>query len=151
MYTPKKNSLYFRKWNLFVLILKKFRKRKPRKKVPYISGNGNPKISSQILGSGTFQSKPQRIKKIHAIKNALCFKKWNFLTLRLKNFLYFLQRNIFLYFLKKAPYIFWPGSPKVCSEKISYTVSKKSPIFRKRKPQRNPYISGNETFLYFRK
>ena len=29
---PEKSSLYFRKWNLLALILKKFRKRKPRKK-----------------------------------------------------------------------------------------------------------------------
>ena len=31
----EKDSLYFRKWNFLALILKKFRKRKPRKKFIY--------------------------------------------------------------------------------------------------------------------
>ena len=35
----EKNSLYFEKWNFLALILKNFKKRKPRKKNPYISGN----------------------------------------------------------------------------------------------------------------
>ena len=34
---PEKNSLYFRKWNFLALILKKVRKRKPRKNVVLLS------------------------------------------------------------------------------------------------------------------
>ena len=40
---------------------------------------------------------------------------------------------------------------KTCSEKVSYIFSKKPLIFWKRKSQKNPYISGNRTFLNFPK
>ena len=40
---------------------------------------------------------------------------------------------------------------KSCSEKVSYNFSKKPLIFWKRKSKKNPYISGNRTFLKFPK
>ena len=47
---------------------------------------------------------------------SLYFGKWNFLALILKNFLYFLKRNLFLYFgkrkLRKIPYISGNGNPE---------------------------------------
>ena len=45
---------------LFSYDIKNFRKRKPRKKIPYISGKGNPKKASRILGNETFQSTPEK-------------------------------------------------------------------------------------------
>ena len=39
-------------------------------------------------------------------KNSLCFRKWNFVTLRLKKFSYFLKRKHFLYFWKRNPALF---------------------------------------------
>ena len=118
---PEKNSWYFRKWNLFVLILKKFRKRRPWKKIPYISGNGNPKIISYILGNGTFQStlrkflifqKTETPKKLlifsqkkaviiyyetETPKKSLYFRKWNFLIFQETELSYTSGSRTFLY------------------------------------------------------
>ena len=44
--TPQKNSLYFRKWNFFALILKKSQETVTPKKKPYLLGNGNSKRAS---------------------------------------------------------------------------------------------------------
>ena len=140
------------------------------KKIPYISGNWNPKKASYISGNGTFQFKPPKIKKIHPEKNSLYFGKWNFL--RLTGFLYFLQRKLFLYFLKKATRIFQPRPlkfslkkfliffPKKSASKKFLIFSQKSPsfcgnwnpekifIFQERKFS---YISGDGIFFYFKK
>ena len=43
---PRKNCLYFRKWNFLGLILKKIQETETPKKIPYISGNGNPEKAS---------------------------------------------------------------------------------------------------------
>ena len=56
------------------------------------------------------------------------FRKWNFLALILRGFLYFPKRKLFWYFAK------W---------NFLY--------FRKRKPEKAPYISGKGTLLHFRK
>ena len=45
-------------------------------------------------------------------KNFHYFGKRNFLTLRLKNFLCFLKRKLFLYFLEKGPPQFPASAPK---------------------------------------
>ena len=82
--------------------IKKFRKRKPRKKT-HISRNKNPKKASYIPEKGTFQPRPIKIKKIHSEKNSLYFRKWIFLTLRLKNFIYFLKKKVFLILSQKSP------------------------------------------------
>ena len=72
----------------------------------------------------TFRPKLKKIKKSTPKKNSLYFRKWNFITLRSKNFLYFLKGKLLisgngtLHFLN--------------SEKIIY-------------------ISGNGTLLYFGK
>ena len=122
---PKKNSLYFRKWNFLALILKKFfyfRKwnlalsgLNPHDfslKIPalkkflifsYISGNGNLHFSIQA----------QEIKK--AIQPFLYFRKEK---LR-KNFLYFLKRK-----------------------RSNFQSSKNG----KTQPWKTSYISRNETF-----
>ena len=82
-----KKLLYFLKKapHTFQPELKKTKKSTP-KKISCISGNRNPRKASFIRGNGTFQPKPRKIKKIHADKNLLYFGKWNFLSLRLKNF-----------------------------------------------------------------
>ena len=54
-------------------------------------------------------------------------------------------------FSKKSHRTFWPQLPKACSEKTSYIFLKKPPIFWKQKSPKNPYVSGNVTFLYFGK
>ena len=81
-FRKRKNSLYFGKWNFLALILKNFRKRKPRKnfiifqetgtlkkllifwevelfsvhpeKISYTSGNGDFERILYISGNGTF-------------------------------------------------------------------------------------------------
>ena len=50
----------------------------------------------------TSQPKPQKAKKIHSEKNSLYFRKWNFLTLIFKKFLYFLKRKLFNIFSKES-------------------------------------------------
>ena len=73
-------------------------------------------IFSYISRNGTFQPKLENNKKIHRKKISFASGKWNFLTLILKNFLYFLERKLFLYFAKrkprKNPYISGNGNPK---------------------------------------
>ena len=93
---PRKKFLLSQEMELFTSNIKKFQERDtPKKKTLYISGNGNPQIAYHILGNGTFHLKLQKIKKKSTPKKIL--------TLRLKNFLYFLKRKLFLYFLKKGP------------------------------------------------
>ena len=67
------------------------------------------------------------------IKKKSTQRKCNFLTLILRNFLYFLKRKLFLYLGK--------GNP----EKTSYNFSKEgfSYISGKGNSEKNPYISGN--------
>ena len=102
----------------------------PGKKIPNISGNGNPKKASYILGNGTFQPKPEN-KKVHPKKTSY--------TLILKNFLYFLTRKLFLYFSKRTPW------------KISYVFSKKLLYFGKRKPRKKSLYFRIRNFLIFHK
>ena len=83
-----KNVLYFLKRKLFLY----FRKRKPPKKLfifqevelSYISGNRNPK-KLFIFQKITLQA--QKIKKT-TLKNFLYFRKQDFLTPNLRNYLY---------------------------------------------------------------
>ena len=93
------------------------------------------------MESCTLQSKLEKITKIHPKKTSYIPEKWNFLTLILKNFLYFLKRKLFLYFRKWKP------------PKFSYIFLKKcfSYISGSGNLKKIPYISGNGTFLYFRK
>ena len=117
---PKKNALNFRKWNLFALIFKKFRKWKP-------------------------------------LKKSLVFQEMEVSNSKIKKFLIFSQnkRKVFLYSLKKAPHTFWPRPPKVFLKSLLWKsflyFLKENRNFQKRKPRKNPYISGNGTFLYFRR
>ena len=89
-----------------------------------------------------FPAQAQNTKKIHSPKNFLYFRKYNFLTLILKKFLYlqkwnpvFSGLNLQNISLKKL-LISFPR--KIHSEKISYIFSKES----------FSYISGNGT-LHF--
>ena len=89
-------------------------------------------------------------KKINPEKNSLCFRKWNSLTLRLKNFLYFLKRKLFLYFRKQNFLIFQETeTPK----KIAYSSGNRFFIFQEMKTPKkffifqeteHFYISGNK-------
>ena len=118
---------------------------------------------------------PKNQNKIHPEKNSLYFRKWNFLALILKKFLhflkiklllYFLKKKFFLYFRKRNPALFSPSSRKKNpprenflyfrkrkSQKISCAFSKESFSYipGNGNPEKIPYISGNGTFLYFRK
>ena len=75
------------------------------------------------------------ISKIHSKTSSYIFSyfaKWNFLTLILKNFLYFLKRKLSLYYRKRKP------------RKIRHISGKGSLLyFRKRKPEKTSYISGS--------
>ena len=81
-----------------------------------------------------------------------------------KNLLYFLKTKPFLHFLIKSPALSGLFSKKFSlkkfiifflknawSEKVSYVFSKILLNFWKQKLRKNFYISGNRTFLYFRK
>ena len=94
---------------------------------------------------------PQLTHSIH-----LYFTKWNFLTLRLKNFLYCLKRKLSLDFRKWNPALFRPSSKKNYPEKISYISGNGNPekiscIFSKESCSYIFYIPGKEILLYFRK
>ena len=82
--------------------------------------------------------RPQKTKNIHPEKNSFYFGKWNFLTLRLKNFLYFRKWNLALFL------------PKLKNKKTH--PQKGLLYFRKQKPWKSSYIFAKESFfLYFRK
>ena len=86
------------------------------------------------------KKKQTRSKKvlIFFLKRSLCFGKWNFLALRLKQFLYFLKKEAVLIFretelFKKTSYI---SEGNFLSSKNKKTHSEKM-----------SYISGNGTFF----
>ena len=66
------------------------------KKSTYISGNGNPKQASYILGNRYFQPKPQKMKKIYPEKRFLIFQEMELSNSKIKNFL--IQNKGFLIF-----------------------------------------------------
>ena len=102
----------------------------------------------------------KKIQKICSAKNSLCFRKWNFLVLILKRFIYSLKTKLFLYFrkqknslnfrkwnflaltLKKFLYFlkrklflyFWNWKPALFSP---------SPKTKKIHPEKISYASGN--------
>ena len=96
-------------------------------KIPYISGNGNPKKLLIFREMELFSPTSKNRKFLQKISHAQ--GKWNFLILILKNFLYFLKRKLFSYFRKRK-------------------TPKKFLIFQETELS---HISGKETFLYFGK
>ena len=58
--TPRKKFLIFQEIELLTSNIKKLQGTETRKKIHYISGNGNSKKASYILGKGTFQSTPRK-------------------------------------------------------------------------------------------
>ena len=80
---------------------RKNKKKSTSKKYPYISGNGNPKKASYILGNGTFQPKPQKMKKIHSEKRFLIFQEMELSNSKIKKFLIFFKKKAFLIFSQK--------------------------------------------------
>ena len=83
----------------------------------------------------TFDPDHKKIKKFAP-------RKWKFLTLTLKNFLYFTEqksRKIFYFFQRKLFLYFRERKPR---KSVLY--------FRKWKSEKIIYTSGNEIFLYFR-
>ena len=143
---PEKNSLYFRKWNFLALILKKNQETETPKKIPYISGEGNPKKAFYILGNRTFQPKPQKIKKIHLEKKFLMFGEMEQSNSKIMKFLIFSEKYFLISSQIYTPHI-WPLPPKTCSENFFYIFSKKLPFFWKQKPRKNPYVSGDGIFF----
>ena len=84
---PKKSSYTPEKWNFLTLILKNFLAfPKNPEKIPYISGNGNPKKTCNTSRINFTSSKNE---KNSFLNSFLYFGKWNFLATSLKNFLYF--------------------------------------------------------------
>ena len=83
------------------------------------------------FGNGTlhFSVEVRKIKKYSSEKNSLSLRKRNFLALIFKTLLYFLKRNLFLYFGKWNPELLIPSSKskKILPEKIFL-------YFRKWKP-----------------
>ena len=67
------------------------------KKVSHISGSGNPKT---LLIFPEIKFLNPSSKDFPFTKSSYIFRKWNFLALILRNFLYFLKRKLFLYFRK---------------------------------------------------
>ena len=92
--------------------------------------------------------------KLAPKQNLLYFRKWNFLTLRLKNFLYFLKKRLFLYFLKKIS----PQFPASALKNFRKNPAlKKFYIFFKKIPNTHPpplhflEMEASKKSLYFRK
>ena len=113
---------------------KKIQETETPKKIPYITGNGNSKKLLIFWEMESFSQGLKKIKEIHPEKYSLYFGKCNFLTLRLRNFLYFLNRKLFLYFLKERPLHFPDWAPKILPRKIYYIFSKK------KLPEKGSYI-----------
>ena len=99
-------------------------------------------------------------KKIHPEKKSFYLRKLNFITIRLKKFLYFLKRQLFLYFRKGTLHFLSSGLKKkstlekffICFQKKAFLIFRELELYcisRKGNPEKNPYISGNETFFIF--
>ena len=91
-----------------------------------------------------FQPKPPKIKKICPKNNCLYFGKWNFLTLRLKNF---------LYFLKKAPRIFQPKLKKIKKNppRKKFLIFQEMELLRSNIKKNSGNGNPENNSLYFRK
>ena len=95
----------------------------------------------------TFLHRLEKIKNIYPEKNPLYFRKWTFLTLILKEFVYFLKRKLSLYFRKWNPVAV---SPEFKNKK--QFPPRKFFYFRKRKPRKKLLcFLRRKLFLYFRK
>ena len=111
-------------------------------------------------------------KNIHPEKNSFYFRRWNFLTLRLKKFLYIRKwnptlfgqssknkknpsRENFLYFKQRKPRknFLYSLTRKLFWYLIfpETETSKKFFIFQENRKAKKTYVSANRTFLYFRK
>ena len=117
-------------------------------------------------------------KKIHPQKYALYFCKRNFLALISQKFLHFFKRKLFWYFLKRKLFLVFRKLNPVLFSNLLFHKNKRNPppreflILQEAKPPKNflyfleksfsyisengnhekiIYISGNGTFLYFRK
>ena len=104
-----------------------------------------------------FSVEVRKIKKYSSEKNSLSLRKRNFLALIFKTLLYFLKRNLFLYFGKWNPELLIPSSKSKKSSPRKYSY-----IFGNGNFEESLYISGNRTIfpelcyisgymLYFRK
>ena len=83
-------------------------------------------------------SRPKKTKKIHPAKNSLYFRKWDFVTLILKRFLYFLKTKPFLQFQKWNATLSTPSPPRPLpppSPQKRTQPGKINLYFRKQKPQ----------------
>ena len=85
---PEKKKIIFQEMKLFSSNIKKKKKN---------SGNVNAEKNSLYF------------RKQKPYKSLLYFRKWDFLTLRLKYFLHFLKINLVLYFQKWNPALFSPS------------------------------------------
>ena len=91
---------------------------------------------------------PPPKKKSPPEKNSLYFRKWIFLALILKKFLYSLKRKLFLYFLKRKLFLYFqkrnPALFRTSSKNKRNPPRENSLYFRKWKPQ-----NGNSKKLLF--
>ena len=115
------------------------------------------KLYNTELPGALFSIQARKIKKIHPEKISYIPGKCNFLTLILRNFLYFLKRKLFLYLGKgnpeKTSYNFSKEgfsyiSGKGNSEKTSYISRSNFPSSKDQKPhsEKTSYILGNGAF-----
>ena len=90
---------------LLSLNIKKIQETVTPKKVPDISGNGNPKKASYISKNGSFQSTPKKFLIFQEMETTL--KMFIFQEMEIpKKSLYFRKRNFLLYFRKQNFLIF---------------------------------------------
>ena len=85
--------------------IKKIEETVTLKKIPDISGNGNPKKASYISTNGSFQSTPRKFlifQEMETTKKIFIFQE----TEIPKKSLYFRKRNFLLYFRKRNFLIF---------------------------------------------
>ena len=116
-------------------------------------------MSSNIYGTGAdFKNKLGKIKKSTPKKNSLYFGKWNFLTLILRNFLYFLNRKLSLYFGKRKPrknsLYFRKRSFLIFLEELPKPQKPKFLIFLQKKLRinfsKNTYNTNNSFHLFYK-
>ena len=92
------------------------------------------------LTSELLSPNSKKIKKIHPEKNSYISREWNFLAGELKNSLYFKKQNFLALILRSLYFL---------KRKLFYISGNETFLyFRKRKPRKNPSISGNRTFTF---
>ena len=128
---PRKQILLFREMELFCCIIKK------SLTFSYISGNAPTHPPPPPHPPSPRKKKFFIFQETETLKSFLYFGKWNFSAQVRK--------------IKKSTTTKWNFLALILKKILLFSQKKGFLYFEKRTPKKIPYISGNGTFLYFRK